>query len=235
MARIGDDFLQAPGHGGRMPGPARLTVAHSLECEAVEGLAKGLNNGPGTYLWTDGVSPHTMTDPGWTRGACDTDIVGYHIGTYNAQATGGEVTGRASWTRAQWFEPAANKALERQAKALAEQHLAKGWGPETFRWLSLREVADGHTVGFCPHNDISIAPWPNPPGTNHWDPGPFYPYDVQMIRIRYYGGALGHWGNDVPEHTIPTDHPSGTGGVEDSWFLNTEPYRWLDLFAQAFA
>lgn len=235
MARVGDDFLQAPSHGGRMPAPARLTVVHTLECEAKEGLAKGLNNGAGTYLWTGGVSPHTMTDPGWTRGACDTDIVGYHIGSFNAQATGAEVTGRASWTRAQWFEPQANKALERQAKALAEQHLAKGWGPETFRWLSLREVADGRTAGFCTHNDVSTAPWPRSPGTNHWDPGPGYPFDVQMVRIRYYAGVLGHWGNDVPAHTIPTSNPSGVGGVEDSWFQNTQDFEWLNMFAEAFA
>ena len=73
-----------------------------------------------------------------TRGACDTDIRSAGTwGTRNQQSTGAEVTGRASWTRQQWLEEMSNRALDRQAKALAEQHLAKGFGPETFRWLSL--------------------------------------------------------------------------------------------------
>jgi hypothetical protein len=55
-----------------------------------------------------------------------------------------------------------------------------------------------------------------------------------MVRIRYYAGVLDHWGNDVPTHEIPTDHPT-SGGVEDSWFLNTQDYEWLQLFAEAFA
>ena len=212
MAQIGDDFLQAPSHGGRFAAPARLTVVHSLECDAREGLAVGLNNGPGTYVTTDKVSPHTLSDPGWTRGACDTDIVGWHVGNANQQSTGAEVTGRASWTRQQWLEEMSNRALDRQAKALAEQHLAKGFGPETFRWLSLAEVADGHTVGFCSHNDISVAPWPFNIGTDHWDPGPNYPYDLQMTRIRAYAG-LGGGGDELARATPVQLHGAILEGV----------------------
>lgn len=219
MAQIGNDFLQGPSHGPRFSAKPRLVVVHSLECDAKEGLAKGLNSGPGSYIWTDGVSPHTLSDPGWTRGACDSDIVGFHIGNNNGIALGAEVTGRAAWSRNDWLSANGNKALERQAIALASLALAAGFGPEDFRWLSLREVADGHTKGFCTHNDISTAPWPSRPGTDHWDPGTGYPYDVQMTRFRYYGGALDHWGQDVPAHTIETEHPGAGGGAEREFDL----------------
>lgn len=213
--QVGNSFLQGPSHGGAYKsGNPRLVVVHSLECDANEGLAVGLNSGPGSYIWTDGVSPHTLSDPGTTRGACDTDIVGYHIGNGNPYALGAEVTGRAAWTRDQWLAANANKALERQAIALAQLAHAAGFTAADVRWLSLAEVADGHTRGVCTHNDISTAPWGFSIGTNHWDPGPGYPYEIQMTRIRYYFGCLDYWGEDVPTHTIPSDFPSqGTGGA----------------------
>lgn len=210
--QIGNDFLQGPSHGPKFDNRKRLVVIHSLECDAREGLAKGLNNGPGTYIWDEGVSPHTLSDPGWTRGACDTDIVGYHVANANPFALGAEVTGRASWTRAQWLLDQSNKALERQAIALAAHCHAAGFEAKDVRYLSLREVADGHTKGCCYHNDISIAPWVFKIGTDHYDPGVGYPADIQMTRIRYYFGCLDYWGEDVPTHSIPSDFPNQGGG-----------------------
>lgn len=214
MAKLGNRYLQAPSHGGAFDSRKRLVVIHSLECDAIEGLAWDLAGG---YIQNEGVSPHTMSDPGETVGVCDTDVVGYHIGGGNPYGTGAEVTGRAAWTLAQWQAPNANKALERQAIALAQQCLANGFQPQDVRYLSLNEVADGHTKGVASHNDVSTAPWGFPIGTNHWDPGLGYPFKTQMIKIRYYYGCLDYWGDDIPDHIVPTENPGYGGGAQGDW------------------
>lgn len=208
---------QAPGHGGELSNHL-LVVAHTLECEAKEGLAYELTVPDGAYLQTAGVSPHTMSDPAETCWACDTDLVGYHVGPAgNPLSTGGEVTGRASWSRAQWLADAPNRALTRQAQALAGQAMAKGFAPGDFRWLSLAEVASRRVRGFCGHYDVSKALG----GSDHWDPGPGYPYDIQMSRIRWYAGVANFWGEDPGSR--PEDVPAGGsgGGAETAT-------SWLD-------
>lgn len=200
---------QAPGHGGALTSH-RLVVAHSLECDAKDGLAYELTVPDGCYLQTAGVSPHTMSDPSETCWACDTDLVGYHVGPVgNGVSTGGEVTGRAAWTRDQWLADTPNRALQRQAQALAGQAMARGFQPADYRWLSLAEVADRHTRGFCYHYDISRAIG----GTDHWDPGSGYPADIQMTRIRWYAGVQDYWGLDAG--TRPDDiGGGGPGGAQ---------------------
>lgn len=208
---------QAPGHGGSLV-QHLFVVAHTLECEAKEGLAYELTVPDGSYLQGAGVSPHTMSDPGETCWACDTDLVGYHVGPKgNPLSTGGEVTGRASWSREKWLEPAPNRALQRQAKALAEQAMAKGFAPGDYRWLSIPEVASRRVRGFCYHYDISEALG----GSDHWDPGTGYPADIQMSRIRWYAGVQDYWGEDPG--TKPDDVVgSGPGGAQASWWA-----RWF--------
>jgi hypothetical protein len=225
--KIGNRYVQAPSHGRNFDGRKRLVVIHSLECDAREGLAYDLARG---YIQNEGVSPHTLSDPGETVGVCDTDVVGYHIGGGNPYGTGAEVTGRAGWSPAQWNEPQAKKALERQAIALAAQCHANGFAPQDVRYLSLTEVADGHTFGCCTHNDVSTAPWGFAIGTNHWDPGPGYPYRAQMTRIRYYFGCLDYWGEDVPEHDTPSEYGAGGGGAQANWFAAAKSYELLALF-----
>lgn len=213
MAQIGNRFVQAPKHGGPLSNSKhRLVVAHTLECEAKEGLAYGLVN----YAASAGVSPHTASDPGETVGWCDTDIIGWHCGNGNSVSTGAEVTGRAAWTRDQWLTGNAAKALERQAKAMAEQAMSKGFAIQDYRWLKLPEVADGVTQGFCYHYDISRTLG----GTTHWDPGLGYPSDVVMAKIRWYAGVQDYWGeSDLwrPGDILPT---GGTGGAETDWLAN---------------
>lgn len=212
MTRIGARFVQAPAHGGRVSGP-RLIVAHSLECDAKERLAFDLATG---WVQHAGVSPHTLSDPGETVGTCDTQTVGFHVGPNgNPISNGAEVTGRAAWSRDKWLAGPAARALDQQARALAEMGLAAGFAPGEYRWLSLAQVGDGRTRGFCYHYDVSRALG----GTDHWDPGPGYPADVQMSRIRWYAGVQDHWGLD------PATRPdgvlgSGMGGAEPSHELS---------------
>lgn len=230
--RVGNSFLQAPAHGAGFSGNnPRLAVVHSLECDANEGLAVGLNSGPGSYMWNEGVSPHFSADPGTIRGNCDTDIVGYHVGNGNQRALGGEVTGRASWPTNVWLSGNPRRAIERQAIGIAALCHAMNFAPGDVRWLSLTEVADGHTKGVCTHNDISIAPWGFNIGTNHWDPGPGFPYKVFMTLVRYYFGCLDFWGEDVPDHNVPSEFGSGGGGAQADWFDSVS----ADVYARTIA
>lgn len=190
MAKLGNRFSQAPGHGGAVRGPI-VIVIHSLECDAKENLAWDLANG---YIKNEGVSPHTLSDPGETVGVLDTTLIGYHVGpNANGWTNGAEVTGRAAWDRNTWLSGNPRKAIERQAKVLAEMGQAAGFAPGDYRYLSVSEVRGQNTRGYCYHNDISQAVG----GTNHWDPGPGYPGDIVMEIIRSYAGVSNYWGSNT--------------------------------------
>lgn len=226
MAKIGNRFRQARNVGGPLNVPAVVIVSHSLECDAREGIAWNLSNG-----WVDsaGVSLHGISDPGETVGGVDTGTQGRHVGSPgNSFTNGGEVTGRAAWTRERWLQPMENKALERQAKALAEMGVAHGFGWGDYRWLSVSEVASRRVDGFCYHYDIGKA---FPGSTLHWDPGPGYPADIQMTRIRWYAGVQNQWGLDPGTRPEGLGGPTmGTGGAQGDWFAAAPAWELLALF-----
>lgn len=204
MTKIGDRHIQAKYIGGPLNPPAVVIVAHSLECDAREGIAVSLSEG---WVNEAKVSLHGISDPGITISGVDTDLQGRHVGSPgNGFTCGCEVTGRAAWPRERWLQPSENRALMRHAIALARCGVARKLAPRDFRWLSIPEVASRRVNGYAYHYDIGKAVG----GTDHWDPGPGYPADIQMTRIRWYAGVADYWGLDPA--TRPDGAPIGGGG-----------------------
>lgn len=221
MTWVGDVRIPHPNHGGTLADPETLfVVAHTLECDAIPGLAVSLSQG---YFQNNPVSVHCVNDPTLTVAGLGTNTRAYHAGPVaNAHGLADEVTGRASWTRNQWLVGNPNKALQQQAKAMAQLARSKGFTPADYRWLSVAEVQSLKVRGFCYHYDISRAF----KQSTHYDPGPGYPADIQMTRIRYYAGpdVANHWGlKDSAHPDTPTADTAATGGaqpeIEDHMYL----------------
>lgn len=216
MTWVGKVKVPFPHHGG---GISRVLwiVAHTLECDAIPGLAVELANG---YFQNDQVSVHSVVDPTPNSVAgLDTGTQAWHAGaTANAYGNATECTGRAGWSRNDWFGDAnRNRALDQQAQMMAGHAVANGFAPNEYRWLSVPELQSKSVRGFCGHVDLSAAFHES----DHWDPGPGYDYGVQMTRIRWYGGVADYWGLDPG--TKPDGNGgtvNGGGGAESDWFAN---------------
>lgn len=215
MTYVGAKIIPFPRHGGAIPNVLWI-VAHTLECDAREGLAEDLARG---YFQNNNVSVHCVNDPGITIGGLDTGTQGWHAGaTANKYGLADEVTGRAGWDRGTWLQGAPRKALQRQWKAMAELGVAAGFEPGDFRWLSIAEIRTKSVRGYGGHVDFSVAFGES----NHWDPGgpDDYPWQLGMTTIRWYAGVADYWGEDPG--TRPDDAPKGggPGGGETDWFAN---------------
>lgn len=220
MTWIGKVKIPFPHHGPGIKGGRVLwIVAHTLECDAVAGLAVALGGG---YFQDDQVSVHTVVDPSVNSVAgLDTGTQAYHAGaTANAYGDATEATGRAAWTRNDWLGNAArNRALDQQAQAMAGHAVANGFAPGEYRWLSVPEIRSKQVRGFGGHIDFSAAF----DESDHWDPGPGYPYDIQMTRIRWYAGVADYWGLDPGTRPDGLPPVTGGGGAEPDF----DVLRWL--------
>jgi len=169
-----------------------ILVLHSLECEAMRGIAQSLSE-RGGWLDTENLAPQRMTAPGdLVRTMPDGDQGGHIGGPGNSHCAGVEVSGRAAWTPEQWATPLAKEALDMQARAIAGLAVAYGWAYSDLRYLSQAQIKAGDTRGICDHNAISLSGISN---TNHWDVGLGYPWEGQLTRIQYWfqvisGGAV---------------------------------------------
>lgn len=86
-----------------------------------------------------------------------------------------ELVGYADQTSAQWMD-AFGRAMFAQAKPFLRDWSRLYNIPP--RWLTVAQVADGESRGFCTHADVSKA-FPAV-STGHYDPGPHFPKQAVM-------------------------------------------------------
>jgi len=184
-----------------------ILVLHSLECDAIRGIAQSLSE-RGGWLDTENLAPQRMTAPSdLVRTMPDGDQGGHIGGPGNSHCAGVEVSGRAAWTPEQWAQPLAREALDMQAKAIAGLAVAYGWGFNDLRYLSLAQIRAGDTRGICDHNGISLS---GISATNHWDVGLGYPWGWVLERIQF-------WYNTITGGGV---HPPGHTQTYTEWLLN---------------
>lgn len=180
-----DATIPAAAHGGRFStDPPHLDVVHSTEGPMSPGNARALAvNWFGRPASQGGAGTSTtgIFDPVEGIRMLDEHTIPYHVGPDgNPVSTGDEHCGSVKLTRDQWLSPAGRAMLDQSARVKAERARARGWSLADCRWLTLSEVARKTVDGFCTHNDIRLALG----GTTHSDPGPNFPYDWYMGRIR---------------------------------------------------
>lgn len=174
-------YVPAAAHGGPFTVPVHIEVIHSTEGPMVAGNALALagwfgrdeaHDGPGT-------SAHAIFDPAGGVAMVPLDHIAWHCGPGgNGFTRGDEHCGKVAMTREQWLSPAGQAMLDHSARHRAARLHASGGLP---RWLTLTQLR-AREPGMCTHNDIRLAFG----GTTHSDPGPNFPYDWYLERVRHY-------------------------------------------------
>lgn len=163
-------FIQAKNYtkGPNPLRPIRLIVIHTMENQEKPGTALGVAKwfaGPSApkasaHLCCDAAQVVECVKPGdiaWTAPGANRD--GYHV----------ELAGRAAQSTDDWHDLYTWGMLRQVAHTLAP--LCKAWDIPAYK-LSVEQVQDGVTEGFCGHVDVAHAFHKS----THTDPGPNFPW-----------------------------------------------------------
>lgn len=122
-------------------------------------------------------SSHTVHDNNSTVRCVADEDTAYGAAGVNNDGLHAELVGMPDQSEADWLDPFSLGMLHEAAPTI------RGWSEKyaiPLRWLTVAEVADGHSRGLCTHADVSAA-FPDV-STGHWDPGPHFP-KAEALRI----------------------------------------------------
>jgi N-acetyl-anhydromuramyl-L-alanine amidase AmpD len=136
--------------------------------------------------------------------------VAWHARGGNSNSIGIELAGYAGQRALGWNDPYSRAVVERAARLTADVCARHGI---PLRRLRAADLVAGKR-GVTGHADVSAAFHKS----DHWDPGLGYPDDIQMSRIRWYGGVADFWGEDDGTRPEDVDPGDGGGGAEPDWF-----------------
>jgi hypothetical protein len=187
-----DNFRQdAACENGRRGLPVVALCVHSAESPEGPHMAERIRD----YLvGNNRASVHACVDQDSIAGSVNWSDTPWHTGAgapWNQMIIGVEHDGYASQTREQWLDAASAATLERSARLFAQ--LCRRFGiparkvtpAQLAEAIRTRNPAAG---GICSHHDITLAAGVR---GGHWDPGPNFPWDHYIARVR------AHLGGDV--------------------------------------
>lgn len=227
---IGDKFIKfGSDYGTYVRGIPLGALIHDLEAPPKNGMAEGL------VQWTrsEGLSPHTMSDPGICLQGLDELHSGAHAGSHaNKSLTAFEVTGYASYTLEQWTSEPTFSGVKNQARGVANLwRVCNRLRPDIYQlnnveWGSVPELRLAYSSymnggSWVPrlwgHFDVTQA---FPGDTTHTDPGKGYPYRIFRQLVKQY---LGTW--EGSGTGTPGNPGTGTGGAEPVSFIDQLLHR----------
>lgn len=153
-----------------------LVVIHTAECGESANAAENLQS------WTAGpnasqASWHYAVDSdSVTQSVLEKDI-SWHAGPANGFSIGVEHAGKAGQTTAEWDDDFSKATLAMSSKLVADICLRYGIPA---RRLSAEDLARGERRGICGHVDVTKGM----KSGSHWDPGPNFPWDAYLAKVR---------------------------------------------------
>lgn len=163
---MADSFVQARWFRRGRLRPIRLVVVHCTVSKEMgtgaEAVARYFAN------VTRRASTHLVADSDTVvRCVADGDTC-YGAGGVNADGLHIELVGMPDQTLAQWLDDYGRAMFATAAPDLRQWMDAYAIPA---RWLTVDQLRDGTSKGFCTHADAEAAF----PSTGHWDPGPHFP------------------------------------------------------------
>jgi len=169
------DFVQAKWYGPGRTVPIRVIVIHDMEAPEGPMTAENVAHWFATMPASSKASAHVCVDNNSAvRCVADGDRA-WHAPGANSDGLGIELAGYARQSRAEWLDQYSKGVLENAAKVVA------GWCRKhsiPARKLSVAELKAGKK-GIVGHIDVSKAYGQ----TNHYDPGPNFPWDYFLGRV----------------------------------------------------
>lgn len=126
----------------------------------------------------EGASAHYTVDiDSITQSVLEKDIA-WHAGPANGFSIGIEHAGAAKQTAEEWEDEYSRAMLERSAELAAD--ICRRHEIPVVR-LTAQDLAAGRREGFFGHIDVTNG---LQAGKGHWDPGPSFPWDHYLARVR---------------------------------------------------
>lgn len=179
-------------YSGRNAKP-RLIVLHTIECPCAAGQARNA----ATYLANPSVqaSCHWAVDPGWLVKQVDEADTAWAAPGGNSDGIQIEQAGRAGFGPADWARPEAQAMLRVTAQVMADA--SKRWGiPLRHLSNAQLEVGQAGVVGHVQVSEVYQR-------SDHWDPGPAYPYDLVIGWANELAGTSSAAGTVEPARPEP--------------------------------
>lgn len=154
-----------------------LVVIHTAECaehsSAAENVAAYFNGSQAPQA----SAHYTVDNDSITQSVLEKDVA-WHAGPVNGYSIGIEHAGFAKQTADEWADEYSIAMLERSAELAAD--ICRRHEIPVVR-LTAQDLAAGRRVGFCGHVDVTNG---LTGGKGHWDPGPHFPWDHYLSRVR---------------------------------------------------
>ncbi len=188
------DFIQARHFTKANRDSLRLVVIHTMESSKKPGTARAVAN------WFAGesapqASAHACVDSIEVVLCVRAEDVAWHAPGANRDGYGIEHAGRASQSEEEWEDAASISTLLLSARHAAD--ICQRYGIPAVR-LTVDEVKDGKTKGFCGHIDVTKAFGKS----THTDPGPHFPWEKYLAMVDEYllpGEILDERDTEPPE------------------------------------
>jgi N-acetyl-anhydromuramyl-L-alanine amidase AmpD len=122
------------------------------------------------------VSAHYCVDAGSVVQCVREKDIAWHARGGNANSIGVELAGYARQTRRDWEDDYSSAVLARASSVVADVCRRRRI---PVRWLVAADLVAGHR-GITSHAEVSLAYRKS----NHWDPGPGFPIEAFLRRVR---------------------------------------------------
>ncbi len=171
------DFIQSKNFTPANRGAIDWVVIHTMEAPEKPGTARNIAK------WFAGdtapqASAHYCVDESeCVRSVLEKDVA-WHAPGANAKGIGIEHAGFARMT-VEWMMDGPQAMLERSARLVAD--ICSRYAIPAAR-RTPEELKSG-LRGICGHKDVTDA---FSGGVGHWDPGPSFPWDQYIERVRFY-------------------------------------------------